>query len=150
MGSLRESLTNFPRKVQILITRWNRGVFRGAHRTAATRINDSRGPVVRTTETVQTFLTAAEIDRLVGDYLSGMRIDHLAERYGVHRATVFAHLRRRNVPRRPVGLNAAEAADAVRLYRNGMSIRAVARQMGADRKCVHSALEAAGATIRTA
>jgi transposase len=65
-----------------------------------------------TTETVQTFLTAAEIDQLVGDYVSGMRIDELAERYGVYRATVFAHLRRRNVPRRPVGLDEADWACA--------------------------------------
>ncbi|WP_245725862.1 hypothetical protein [Propionibacterium cyclohexanicum] len=140
---------NFPRKAQTLVTRWNRGVFRDARRAAAPRIEDSRGPVVRTIETVQTLLTACEIDRLVGDYLSGTRIDQLAGRYGVHRATVFAHLRRRNVPRRPVGLDEAEAADAVRLYRTGMSIRAVARQIGADRKCVRSALEADGSKTRS-
>ena len=141
---------NFPRKVQTLVTRWDRGVFRDARRAADLRIEDSRGPVVRTTETVQTFLSAAEIDRLVADYLSGTRIDQLAERYGVHRATVFAHLRRRNVPRRPVGLDEDEAADAVRLYRSGMSIRAVARQIGVDRKGVLSSLEAAEVEIRSA
>lgn len=140
---------NFPRKAQTLVTRWSRGVFRDARRAADPRIEDSRGPVARTTETAQTFLSAAEIDQLVGDYLTGMRIDELAERYGVHRATVFAHLRRRNVPRRTVGLDEAEGADAVRLYRSGMSLRAVARQIGVDRKRVRSVLETAGINVRT-
>ena len=148
MGSLREALVNFPRNAQTLVTRWSRGVFRDVRRAAAPRIEDSRGPVVRTTETVQTFLSEAEIDWLVGDYLSGIRIDQLAERYGVHRATVFVHLRRRNVPRRPAGLDEVEAADAVRLYRCGMSIRAVARQIGADRKTVRAALGDANVAIR--
>ena len=59
---------------------------------------------MRTVETAQTFLTAAEVDALVGDYLAGMSVKALAERYGIHRATVFAHLRRRNVPSRRPGL----------------------------------------------
>lgn len=29
----------------------------------------------------------------MGDYLAGMGVKHLAERYGIHRATVFSHLR---------------------------------------------------------
>lgn len=150
LGSLREALVNFPGKAQTLVTRWNRGVFRDLRRAAAPRIEDSRGPVVRTAETVQIFLTAAEIDQLVGDHLSGTRVDELAKRYGVHRATVFAHLQRRNVPRRALGLDEAEAAHAVRLYRSGTSIRAVAGQIGADRKTVRSVLEVAGISIRSA
>ena len=78
-----------------------------------------------------------------------MRIDELAGRYGVHRTTVFTHLRRRDMPRRPVGLDQAEAANAVRLYRNGMSIRAVARRIGSDRKGLRSALEAAEVKTRS-
>lgn len=58
-------------------------------------IADVRGHVVREVEKAQTFLTSAEVDRLVADYTAGVGV--LAERYGIHRATVAAHLRRRKV-----------------------------------------------------
>ena len=105
---------------------------------------DDRGPVVRTVETAQTFLTASEVDALVGDYLAGMSVKALAERYGIHRATVFAHLRRRNVPSRRPGLGIDEKAEAVRLARAGVSMRAIGRRMGVDRKAVRAALVEAG------
>ncbi len=62
-------------------------------------------------ETAQTFLTASEIDSLVGDYLAGATVQELAQKYGIHRATVFAHLRRRNTPRRVPGLDVDEKAE---------------------------------------
>ena len=105
---------------------------------------DDRGPVVRAFETAQTFLTAAEVDALVGDYLAGMSVKALAERYGTHRATVFSHLRRRNVPSRRPGLGIGEKAEAVRLARAGVSMRAIGRRMGVDRKAVREALAEAG------
>ena len=95
---------------------------------------------MRTVETAQTFLTADEVDALVGDYLAGMGLRQLAERYGIHRATVFSHLRRRNVPSRRPGLGLDEKAEAVRLARAGVSMRAIGRRMGVDRKAVRAAL----------
>lgn len=53
---------------------------------------------MRIVETTHTFLTAVEVDALVGDYLAGMSVKSLAEACGIHRATVFSHLRRCNVP----------------------------------------------------
>lgn len=103
---------------------------------------------MRRIETTSTFLTAAEIDSLVGDYLAGVGINELAERYGVHRATVFAHLRRRNAPRRRTGLDVDEQAEAVRLYRGGVSMRTIARSMGIGRKAVRAALLDAKVEIR--
>ena len=76
---------------------------------------------------------------LVGDYLAGMSVKALAERYGIHRATVFSHLRRRNVPSRRPGLGIDEKAEAVRLARAGVSMRAIGRRMGVDRKAVRLA-----------
>lgn len=99
---------------------------------------------MRTVETVQTFLTAAEVDHLVADYEAGAGVLELAEKYGIHRATVFAHLRRRDVPRRRPGLSDHEQAQAVRLSRGGMSMRAIGRQMGVDGKAVRVALVDAG------
>ena len=80
------------------------------------------------------------MDQLVGDYLDGMSVKSLAERYGIHRATVFSHLRRRNVPSRRTGLCLDEKAEAVRLARAGVSMRAISRRMGVDRKGVRLAL----------
>ena len=76
------------------------------------------------------------MDALVGDDLAKMRVKALAERYGIHRATVFSHLRRRNVRRRRPGLGIDEKADAVRLARVGVLMRAIGRRMGVDRKAV--------------
>ena len=104
-----------------------------------------------TVETAQTFLTALEVDALVGDYLAGKSVKDLAERLGIHRATVFSHLRRRNVPSRRLGLGLGlgldENAEAVRLARAGVSMRAIARRMGVDRKAVRAALVEAGVIV---
>ena len=103
-------------------------------------MEDSRGAVVRRIEHLQTFLTAAEVDRLVHDYLDGTTVNELADRYGVHRATVSAHLTRRRVARRQPGLGVEEVAEAVKLHLGGVSMRAIARSMGVGRKAIHRAL----------
>lgn len=102
-------------KTKTLVNRLNRGVYEVSRRPESTAPRDDRGPVVRTVETAQTFLAAAEVDALVGDYLAGMGVKALAERYGTHRATVFSHLSRRNVPSRRPGLGLDEKVEAVRL-----------------------------------
>lgn len=103
-------------------------------------IRDSCGPVVRRIENLQTFLTASEVDRLVGDYLDGASVNELAERYVVHRATVSAHPTRRDTPRHRPGLGVEDAAEAVRLHLGGVAIRAIARSIGMDRRAVRVAL----------
>ena len=113
-------------------------------------MKDARGPLVRRIETAQTFLTTAEIDDLIGDYLGGASINDLAQRYRIHRATVFAHLRRRNTPRRRLGLDVDDAAEAVRLFRGGVSMRAIGRRMGVGRKAVRTALVNAGLIVDSA
>lgn len=93
----------------------------------------------------QTFLTPSEVDRLVDDYLAGFSVGHLAQKYGVHRATVSKHLTRNNVVRRQHGLSTDEAAEAVKLHGGGISMRAIARTLGVDRKQVRVSLVASGA-----
>lgn len=110
-------------------------------------MEDSRGAVVRRIEHLQTFLTASEVDRLVDDYLDGAAVNELADRYGVHRATVSAHLTRRRVERRRPGLGVEEAAEVVRLHLGGVSMRSIARSLGVDRKMIRSTLVQAGADI---
>lgn len=147
VGCLSSTFGNSAPKTKTLVNRLNRGVYEVSRRPQDTAPKDDRGPVVRTVETAQTFLTAAEVDSLVGDYLAGMSVKALAERYGIHRATVFAHLRRRNVPSRRPGLGIDEKAEAVRLARAGVSMRAIGRRMGVDRKAVRAALVEAGLIV---
>lgn len=103
LGWLSSTFGNSAPKTKTLVTRLDRGVDEVSRRPQSSAPKDDRGPVVRTVETAQTFLTAAEVDALVGDYFAGMSVKTLAERYGIHRATVFSHLRRRNVPSRRSG-----------------------------------------------
>lgn len=143
-GCLRSTFGNFSPKANTLVRRLNRGVYRVGNRPRSATPMDHRGPVVRTVGMAQAFLTPAEVDQLVGDYEAGSGVQELAKRYGIHRATVFAHLQRREVPRRRPGLSDHEQAEAVRLSRDGMSMRAIGRQMGVDREAVRRALVEAG------
>lgn len=133
--------------MKTLVNRLNRGVYGVSRRPESTALRDARGPVVGTVETAQTFLTAAEVDALVGDYLAGMSVKSLAGRCGIHRATVFSHFRRRNVPSRRPGLGLDEKVKAVRLARACVSIRAIGRRMGVDREVVRAALVEAGIIV---
>lgn len=45
-------------------------------------MEDSRAPVVRRIEHLQTLLTASEADRLVDDYLDGAAVNELADGAG--------------------------------------------------------------------
>lgn len=133
-GSLRSTFANFAPRLNTLVTRWKRGVYRVSQRPENGSIRDTRGPIVRRIENLQTFLSAAEVDRLVDDYRSGASVNELAEGYGVRRVTVSAHLTRRGVSRRRPGLGVEEAAEAVKLHLGGDSMRSIARSMGGVRR----------------
>lgn len=144
-GSLRRQFSNPSPGLKLLISRWKRGVYRVSRRVGSTPIQDVRGPCVRRIGKPQTFLTPAEVDRLVDDYLAGLSVGYLAQMYGVHRATVSKHLTRNNVVRRQSGLTVDEAAEAVKLHHSGISMREIARSLGVDRKQVRRSLVTAGA-----
>ena len=60
---------------------------------------------------------------------------------------MFSHLRRRKEPSRRPRLGIDEKAEAVRLTRAGVSMRAIGRRMGVDRKAVRAALVEAGLIV---
>ena len=140
MGSLRSTFSNLPRRTKTLVTRCSRGMYKGPKRASAPPVEDARGSLVRRIETAQTFLTPAQVDCLIEDYNAGMSVQALAKKYDIHRTTVSAHMSRRNTPRRRPGLGTDEQAEAVRLFRAGVSMRAISRSMGIDRKAVRTAL----------
>ena len=144
LGSLRSTFSNIPRRTKTLVTRCYRGLYEGPKRASTPPVRDARGSLVRRIETAQTFLAPSEVDRLIEDYNSGMSVQGLAKKYGIHRATVSAHLSRRSTPRRRPGLDVDERAEAVRLFRAGLSMRAISRRLGVGRKSVRVCLVEAG------
>ena len=80
MGCLSSTFGNSAPKTETLVNRLLRGVYKVSARLQSSAPSDDRGPVVRTIETAQTFLTASEVVQLVGDYLGGMSVKSLAER----------------------------------------------------------------------
>lgn len=131
---------NLAPRLKSLVARRKRGVYGTSQRADVPLIRDNRGQVIRKVGTSQTFLTPSEVSRLVKDYKDGTGVARLAEAYGIHRSTVSAHLNRRGVIRRVPGLGAEEAAEAVRLHEQGLSLRAIARAMGVGRRHVTQAV----------
>lgn len=113
-------------------------------------VPDVRGRVVRSSERrfFPRYLKSDDVDSLVADYSAGMPVGKIAEKCGVHRSTVTAHLRRRKVPVPAAGLDRGQRAKTLRLYREGLSLREVGRRLGVDRKLVRVALVAEGEEIR--
>ena len=130
---LSSTFGNSAPKTKPLVSRLIREVYEVSRRPGSGVVRDARGPVVGIVETAQTVLTAVEVDALVGDYLAGMSVKSLAEKYGIHRVTVFSHFRRCNVPSRRPRLGLDEKAEAVWLARAGVSMRAITRRTGVDR-----------------
>jgi hypothetical protein len=95
-------------------------------------------------------LHGEQVDELVAAYRAGDSADELAERFGVHRTTAMAHLRRRQVELR-AGFtawdhNALTAAAA--LYASGASLAAVATGFGVDASTVANRFRRAGVAVR--
>ena len=97
----------------------------------------------------QRHLRVGEIDDLVAAYGAGMRIRNLANRFGIHEATVHEHLNRRGVDRRPSpGLTPDQLSQAAIHYASGESLRTVADRFGADPETIRTRLRNAGVEIR--
>jgi transposase-like protein len=146
-GSCLTLFLNLAPRLKSLVTRRKRGAYGTLQRADTPRIRDNRGQVVRRVGTPQTFLTPSEVTRLVEDYQGGAGVARLAQVYGIHRSTVCAHLNRRGVVRRVPGLGAEETAEAVRLHEQGLSLRAIARTMGINRRHVAQAVRATSTCV---
>lgn len=73
----------------------------------------------------------------------------LAERSGVHRATVNRVAAQAGLQARRVPLSEQRQAEAARLYAEGLTLREVAAKLGTDKDAVRSAVVAHGVTIRS-
>jgi hypothetical protein len=73
-----------------------------------------------------------EVTELIKEYEQQATVKELAQRFGIHRLTVSALLKRHGIELRPIGLTDEQVADACHLYPAGRSLarhrRAVAAQ----------------------
>jgi DNA invertase Pin-like site-specific DNA recombinase len=90
-----------------------------------------------------------EIQRLIADYRSGVKVKELAIRYQISRNTVIEHVKQAGgVRHRYPALLPAEIAVAVQLYQSGQSLVTVGKHFGINASTVRSALLRAGLEMR--
>jgi DNA-binding CsgD family transcriptional regulator len=95
-------------------------------------------------------LKADEIDRMVVAYEGGMTCREVAAVFGVHRATVSGHLKRRGISLRGQGLHEDAIPEAMRLYEEGTSSWDLGEMFGVSPQTVLSALRREGVEVRPA
>ena len=78
---------------------------------------------------IQRRLRDPEIDDLIDAYRSGATVSQLATRYQIHRTTALALLKRYGIPRRGRVWSPDLNERAIRVYGEGCSCVAIARQM---------------------
>ena len=83
-------------------------------------------------------------------YRAGATYRQLMAQFGIGQATVWAHLRRRGVPKRGSwGLSSKERARLVERYSSGASISMLAAESGASYRGVRGALLDEGVELRS-
>ena len=89
-----------------------------------------------------------EIRKLIKAYEHQESVTELGKRFGIHRLTVTALLRRHGVEQRPVGLTPTEIPEAAWLYGQCWSLVRWGEAFGVDASTVWRALRAAGVVMR--
>lgn len=93
-------------------------------------------------------LEQATREELVTRYQAGDLMTELAERYGIHRRTVSAILKRHGIPTRTTGLSTEQVQRAVLLYAQGQSLAKIGKAFGVDAGTVHARLREQGIRMR--
>lgn len=110
--------------------------------------HDTRGPVAKNPVQSQTRLRSTRQAELIADYVAGMPVKAISEKYGVHRGTIPDVVRRGGGAVRVAGLDADERVRASSLYESGMTLVQVARRMDIGDEAVRQAVLDEGGQIR--
>jgi DNA-directed RNA polymerase specialized sigma24 family protein len=102
----------------------------------------------RTRRTAAAKLTPQQIAELVQGYKDGQTVYALADRFGIHRVTVSAHLHRHGVQLRRQGLSPLDVTHAQLLYAQGWSLARIGTRLTVDAHTVRRALKATGIRMR--
>ncbi|MFB9728697.1 helix-turn-helix domain containing protein [Haloechinothrix salitolerans] len=85
----------------------------------------------------------------MAEYLAGATVYVLAERYGIHRATVGQHLAARDIDTQPPGLHPDDVPTTVELYQAGWSLARIATKFHTSDMTVRARLLEAGVVMRS-
>jgi hypothetical protein len=94
-------------------------------------------------------LSVTEVAELIKEYEQQASVKELAQRFGIHRLTVTALLRRHGAELRRTGLAREEVPEAALLYHRGWSLAKLGTMYGVDSTTVWRALRAAGVPMRS-
>jgi len=94
-------------------------------------------------------VTPEILSELIKGYEAGDTTYELADRHGLNRTTVAAHLRSAHVSIRMDGLTGPQIERAADLYTAGWSLARVGRAVGADAETVRKRLRECGVTMRS-
>ena len=86
---------------------------------------------------------------MLAAYAAGEPVKVIAERFGVHRGTVWARAKKAGIAPPARTLDTKTLALAVELYGDGLSLARIAARLGVSRAEVRATLVRAGAVIRT-
>jgi DNA-binding CsgD family transcriptional regulator len=103
---------------------------------------------VRRHSTTAPRLSPQQIAELVKAYQDGQTVYALADRFGIHRTTVSAHLHRQGSSLRRQGLTPDDIAQAQRLYAAGWSLARIGDRLHADAHTIRRALKTRGVRMR--
>jgi len=90
----------------------------------------------RLSNPVQRLLSTDQINQLVAEYQQGATQAELADRFGMHRRTIAAHLDCAGVLRRSAGWDDTTLAEAAALYESGASLLDVPGHQVGDRRLI--------------
>ncbi|MBF6546983.1 hypothetical protein IU424_28480 [Nocardia brasiliensis] len=93
-------------------------------------------------------LSDPEKVELARDYLRGMTVYLLAEKFSIQRQTVSRHLHSMGIPMRQQGLSEEQVDRAAELYEEGLTLKKVGARLGADAGTVRLALLRRGVKMR--
>jgi hypothetical protein len=94
-------------------------------------------------------LSPTDITELIAAYSRAEPVHRIAKRFGIHRATVTALLKRHGVELRQTGLTPAEILEVTGLYGDGWSCARLGHRFGVDAATVWRALRAADVVLRS-
>jgi hypothetical protein len=89
-----------------------------------------------------------EVTELIKEYEKQASVKELAQRFGIHRVTVTALLRRHGVELHQAGLAPEEIPTVADLYAQGWSLARLGASYGVDSTTVWRALRASGVVMR--
>lgn len=93
-------------------------------------------------------LSEEEIASLVQGYAEGIKVEDLANAFGIDQWTVQKHARLAGLDRRRPRLGPRQTEEAIRLYSQGSSLMVIGKQFGVSPETVRSALTRAGVELR--